>query len=124
MSIWRTDGITGQSSIAPSRSFEPATALPRLAREEERMHKNEKTLQQILDVGLPVVERTLGEARSALLRPKAEARLAALEPDAPDFRDRVNRTLFELGVPVLALYLTLRDDLGLDQEPALRLLEE
>ncbi len=88
------------------------------------MNQAEQILQRILDGSQPLFARELEEAQSNLLKTKAIERLAVLAPNAPAFRQSINRMLFLIGPPVLALYRTLRDDVGLQQEPALRLLTE
>lgn len=88
------------------------------------MSKREHALRRILAKSLPILERTLSEEQISLFQAKAEEQFAALEPDAPEFSERVDRSLFLLGVPLLALYRALRSDLAMDQESALSVLRD
>jgi hypothetical protein len=83
----------------------------------------EKRLRLLLSASRPLVEEALGEAAGAALGEGAWRRFNALEPDAPRFRQKINEGLFELGVPLLAVYQALREDLSMEQAPAVELLE-
>lgn len=84
----------------------------------------EERLEAILRFGREEATRTLGEAGAARLRSLAWARFYALAPEAPRFRERMNRNLFVLTVPLLALYQALRQGLGVERAEALRLAED
>jgi hypothetical protein len=58
------------------------------------------------------------------LEATARARFDPLFRAAPTYKSRINRGLFELIVPLLALYKALRLDLSVAEEPALKLAEE
>ncbi|WP_434045093.1 MULTISPECIES: L-2-amino-thiazoline-4-carboxylic acid hydrolase [Sorangium] len=81
-------------------------------------------LAQVLTEGRFVAIRELGEESAAELHTHAKERYLALEETIPRFRSSMNRKLFELGPPVLAIYLALHHDLGVDRGPALRLIED
>ncbi|WP_437600158.1 L-2-amino-thiazoline-4-carboxylic acid hydrolase [Sorangium sp. So ce590] len=81
-------------------------------------------LAQILSEGRFVAIRELGEECAAELHTRAKERYLALEATIPQFGSSMDRKLFELGPPVLAIYQALLHDLGVDREPALRLAED
>jgi hypothetical protein len=83
-----------------------------------------RPVREILKASRPLLKQALGEERSERFQHRARARIEALEPGAPRFHAPMNKMLFGLGVPVLGLYQALREDLGVEREPALRLLEE
>ena len=88
------------------------------------MNTAEERLEAILDLGRDEAVSTLGEARADRLRSLTWARYYALAPEAPSFRERMNRNLFVLAVPLLALYQALRQGLEIEQAEALRLAED
>ncbi|WP_437814020.1 L-2-amino-thiazoline-4-carboxylic acid hydrolase [Sorangium sp. So ce1078] len=88
------------------------------------MSSPSERLAQILTEGRFVAIRELGEECAAELHTHAKERYLALEATIPQFRSSMNRKLFELGPPVLAIYQALLHDLGVDREPALRLAED
>lgn len=88
--------------IASVASHEAAGALERLFR----------------DAGEVLDGRTGARSRSEILA-GARRRAEALEQDVPRFRRTMNRELFALGVPTLALYRTLREDAALPEADAL-----
>ncbi|WP_437577772.1 L-2-amino-thiazoline-4-carboxylic acid hydrolase [Sorangium sp. So ce887] len=81
-------------------------------------------LAQILREGRFVAIRELGEECAAELHTRVKERYLALEATIPPFQSSMDRKLFELGPPVLAIYQALLHDLGVDREPALRLAED
>ncbi|WP_437654377.1 hypothetical protein [Sorangium sp. So ce1182] len=81
-------------------------------------------LAQILTEGRFVAARELGEESAAALHTHAKERYLALEPTIPRLQSSMDRRLFELGPPVLAIYQALQHDLGVDRAPALRLAED
>ncbi|MCA9694274.1 MAG: L-2-amino-thiazoline-4-carboxylic acid hydrolase [Myxococcales bacterium] len=87
------------------------------------MTANEQ-LERILERGRSAARRELGPEDAERLDARARARIAPLQDAAPRLRDRVNRGLFALAVPLLAVYRALRLDLGLEEAPALRLAGE
>ncbi|WP_437288404.1 L-2-amino-thiazoline-4-carboxylic acid hydrolase [Sorangium sp. So ce406] len=81
-------------------------------------------LAQVLTEGRFVAIRELGEESAAELHTHAKERYLALEESIPRFRSSMDRKLFELGPPALAIYLALHHDLGVDRGPALRMTED
>jgi L-2-amino-thiazoline-4-carboxylic acid hydrolase len=81
-------------------------------------------LDRLLCEAGEVPEGRMGGRSLAELRTGALERARELEARAPQFRRRMNRGLFELGIPALALYRTLREDAGVEQAPALVLLDQ
>ncbi|WP_437677144.1 L-2-amino-thiazoline-4-carboxylic acid hydrolase [Sorangium sp. So ce131] len=88
------------------------------------MSSPSECLAHILAEGRFHAIRSLGEECAAELHTHAKERYLALEATIPRFRRSMNRRIFELGPPVLAIYQALHHDLGVDREPALRLAEE
>jgi hypothetical protein len=88
------------------------------------MSEREKRFQQIIDAGIPMIERELGRDKAAIFESRAWQHYVPLAAQAPSFEQRINSQLFALGVPMLALYRTLRVDFGMAKEPALHLLDE
>ncbi|WP_437906554.1 L-2-amino-thiazoline-4-carboxylic acid hydrolase [Sorangium sp. So ce327] len=88
------------------------------------MSSPSERLAQILAEGRVIATRELGEECAAELHTRAKERYLALEATMPRFQSSMNRKLFELGPPVLAIYQALLHDLGVDREPALRLAED
>jgi hypothetical protein len=84
---------------------------------------SEDRLKALLKAGGPLVSEELGTERAALLEEAAWRRYRALAPGAPKFAQRINRELFILGLPLLALYRVLREDFGVGEAPAVALLE-
>lgn len=81
----------------------------------------DKHLEALLGADPAAIERTLGEGAQPAFAARARARCAALAPSAPRFRRGLNRGLFALGVPVLAIYRVLREEYGLAEPAALDL---
>ncbi|WP_433932815.1 L-2-amino-thiazoline-4-carboxylic acid hydrolase [Sorangium cellulosum] len=81
-------------------------------------------LAQVLTEGRFIAIRELGEESAAELHTHAKERYLALEESIPRFRSSMNRKLFELGPPALAIYQALHHDLGVDRGPALRMTED
>ncbi|XXT20350.1 hypothetical protein WME94_02115 [Sorangium sp. So ce429] len=88
------------------------------------MSSPSERLAQILTEGRFLAARELGEESAAALHTHAKERYLALEATIPRFRSSMDRRLFELGPPVLAIYQALQHDLGVDRAPALRLAED
>jgi hypothetical protein len=84
---------------------------------------SEDRLRALLKASRPLVSEELGPERATLLEESAWRRYRSLEAGAPKFAQRINRELFVLGPPLLAVYRALREDLGLEEAPALALLE-
>lgn len=82
-----------------------------------------KQLENLLHQGREAAKRELGEDAHTRLREAAWSRFNALMKAAPSFNDRVNRGLFDLAVPLVALYKALRLDMGLSEPAALKLAE-
>lgn len=70
-----------------------------------------------------MLEGQTGDRTPAEVGALARQRCLALEREAPMFRRTMSRELFALGVPVLALYRTLREDAGLPEAPALAVVD-
>lgn len=77
----------------------------------------------LLRGGRLLLEEAIGAAAATRLEGEALRHLARLEPGAPRFHQRMNRRLFALGVPALAVYRALREDRGLPEDRALALVE-
>ncbi|WP_437834831.1 hypothetical protein [Sorangium sp. So ce1153] len=88
------------------------------------MSSPSERLAQILTEGRFVAARELGEESAAALHTHAKERYLALEATIPRLHSSMDRRLFELGPPVLAIYQALQHDLGVDRAPALRLAED
>lgn len=82
-----------------------------------------KGLDGLLAAAAVTLPGEVGEHSVPALLDAARRRADALQADVPEYRHRMNRKLFSMGVPTLALYRTLRDDAGLEQEPALALVD-
>lgn len=78
-------------------------------------HSATTPLEQLLHDASDVLEGRTGACSLADIRSAALRRAGELERDAPRFRRAMNRELFALGVPVIALYRTLREDAGLQR---------
>ncbi|MCB9756293.1 MAG: L-2-amino-thiazoline-4-carboxylic acid hydrolase [Myxococcales bacterium] len=83
-----------------------------------------KPLHHLLADGREALARALGDPAIEAFTAQVWARYAALETQAPRFRQRINRGLFKLGLPALAIYRALQDDQGLARDAALELVEE
>ena len=77
------------------------------------------TLERLLQEAGDVLAGRLGDRSLAEIRAGALRRAGELEQQAPRFRRTMNRGLFAVGVPTLALYRTLREDAGHDEATAL-----
>src|SRR3712207_101990 len=95
------------------RGCAPTVAGTRSA--PRRCAVREEQVVDVLESGRPIVARAAGDARAQVFVERSLERFRALQPAAPRFRHRYNEGLFTLGVPALAMYRALRDDLGLDQ---------
>ncbi len=87
-------------------------------------HEAKQVLEQLLREGSDVLEGRTGSRSLAEIHGEALRRVGALESEAPRFRKTMNRELFALGVPTLALYRTLRDDAAVPPGDALALVDE
>jgi hypothetical protein len=87
-------------------------------------HLISEPLERLLKDAGDVLEGRTGTCSLAEVRTGALRRASELAERAPQFRRKMNRELFALGVPTLALYRTLRDDAGLEQAPAVALVDE
>lgn len=87
-------------------------------------HDAEQALEQLLaDAGDAVLPGRIGDRSRREIRAGALRRASELEQEAPRFRRTMSRELFALGVPVLALYRTLREDAGLAEAAAIELVD-
>ena len=82
-----------------------------------------KNVEDLLGAAAEVWPGQVGEHSVPVLLDSACRLITELRAGAPDFRRRMNRKLFSMGIPTLALYRALRRDAGLDQEAALGLLD-
>ena len=83
-----------------------------------------KSLDRLLAAAAHTLEGQVDGLPVPPLLAASRRRAARLLAGAPDFRRRMNRKLFAMGIPTLALYRTLREDAGLDQERALTLVDD
>lgn len=84
---------------------------------------NLSLMLELLRGGRQILEEALGAAAATRLEGEALRHLAGLDACAPNFHQRMNRRLFSLGVPALAVYRALREDRGLSEERALGIVE-
>jgi hypothetical protein len=85
---------------------------------------NIEPLEWLLKEAGDMLEGRTGACSLAEIRTGALRRATDLAEQVPHFRRTMNRKLFALGVPALALYRTLREDAGLEQAPAVALVDE
>ncbi|MEM9454241.1 MAG: L-2-amino-thiazoline-4-carboxylic acid hydrolase [Myxococcota bacterium] len=82
-----------------------------------------KNVEDLLAAAAEIWPGQVGVHSVPVLLDTACRRVTQLRAGAPEHRRRMNRKLFSMGIPTLALYRTLRQDAGFDQEPALELLD-
>lgn len=81
-------------------------------------------LERLLQAASEVLEGRTGSCSLEEVCAGARRRVSELDERAPHFERAMSRGLFELGVPTLALYRTLRDDAKLASAPAVALVDE
>ncbi|MCB9701004.1 MAG: L-2-amino-thiazoline-4-carboxylic acid hydrolase [Myxococcales bacterium] len=81
----------------------------------------DRDLEALLDASEAGASEALGPGGHARLVDLARARHRPLAAAAPRFKQTLNRGLFALAVPLLAIYRALRDDLDMSEETALSL---
>jgi hypothetical protein len=82
-----------------------------------------ESLEQLFRDAGEVLDDHTGDRSRAEILAGALQRARVLERDVPRFRRTMNRELFALGVPMLALYRTLREDAALGEAAALELVD-
>lgn len=88
---------------------------------EDRLSR--KTLDGVIESATHVLPDEVAAASVPALLDATRRRNAELLADAPGYRRRMNRKLFALGVPALALYRTLREDAELPRDQAVALVD-
>jgi hypothetical protein len=83
-----------------------------------------KEVSGYLKWGRPIIIKNLGEGEFGGFCRETKGEFARLQPQAPKFRQSINKTNFRYGVFGLSIYRVLVNDFGFEKERAVGLLTE